>query len=580
MIPAPPSVAEPFTFEPVRIGPSWQRGEDGRFLLPELTLGWHVLAWTKLYLQHSWDRPWTYTAEQARLTLWWFAVDENLEWLFDQGVLQRLKGWGKDPVGATWAAVEFVGPSRPSGEFAGQGNPLGIPAGQPLGRPHPDAWVQIAAVSQTQTKNTMRLFPGLFTKRAKEEFQLDIGKELIYAHKGAQMIEAVTSSPATLEGARATFVLKNEPHHWTGSNAGHDMADVIDRNATKSSDGAARYLSITNAYEPGEDSVAEREREAYEAVESGKSLASRIMYDALEAPPDAPLSAEAAPAVVEAIRGDSTWLDINRIVRSILDTKNPPSRSRRFWYNQIVAAEDAWLAPYRWDACSRPDLQVGVGEEIVAFFDGSKSDDATGLVGCRVSDGHVFQIGVWQRPPGLDSKRTWTVPRHAVDTAVDEMFANYRVLAFFADPGAGNDDEGERYWDRYIDGWAERYGKRLLLRATKTGANVHAVMWDMRSPARQELFTTACERVHADVMERQLTHDGAKMLRQHAINARRRTNPWGVTIGKEHRESARKIDLAVCAVGARMVRRTQLNSHEWQKKRRRARGKGRVVVLR
>ncbi|MEV4672729.1 hypothetical protein AB0K34_13825 [Actinomadura sp. NPDC049382] len=572
-------VESSFSFDPVRIGPSWQRNEQGGWLLPKLTLGWHALAWTKLYLQHSQDRPWRYTAEQARLTLWWYAVDENLEWLFDQGVLQRLKGWGKDPVGATWSAIELVGPSRPSGEFAREGNALGIPAGQPLGQPHPDAWVQIAAVSQTQTKNTMRLFPGLFTKRAKEEFQLDIGKELIYAHKGAQMIEAVTSSPATLEGARATFVLKNEPHHWTSSNAGHDMADVIDRNATKSSDGAARYLSITNAYEPGENSVAEQEREAYELMEAGKSSASRIMYDSLEAPPDAPLSEEAAPAVVEAIRGDSTWLDIDRIVRSILDPKNPPSRSRRFWYNQIVAAEDAWLAPYQWDACKRGDLQVGEGEEIVAFFDGSKSDDATGLVGCRVSDGHVFQIGVWQRPPGLDTKAVWNVPRHAVDAAVDDMFARYKVLAFFADPGSGNDDEGERYWDRYIDGWAERYGKRLLLRATKAGTNVHAVMWDMRSPSRQELFTAACERVHADVVERQLTHDGAKMLRQHVVNARRRTNPWGITIGKEHRESARKIDLAVCAVGARMVRRMLLNSHEWQKKRKSA-GKGRVVVLR
>lgn len=568
-----------FSFDPVRIGPSWQRNEQGGWLLPKLTLGWHVLAWTKLYLQHGRDRPWKYTGEQARLTLWWFAVDENLEWVFDQGVLQRLKGWGKDPVGATWSAVELVGPSRPSGEFAKKDNPLGIPVGQPLGMPHPEAWVQLAAVSQTQNKNTMRLFPGLFTKRAKEEFQLDIGKELIYAHKGAQMLEAVTSSPATLEGARATFVLKNEPHHWTSSNAGHDMADVIDRNATKSSDGAARYLSITNAYEPGEDSVAEREREAYELAEAGKSAASRIMYDSLEAPPDAPLSEEAAPAVVEAIRGDSTWLDIDRIVRSILDTKNPPSRSRRFWYNQIVAAEDAWLAPYQWDACVRPDTEVAEGEEVVAFFDGSKSDDATGLVACRVSDGHVFQVGVWQRPAGLDSKAPWLVPREDVNRVVDEMFGRYKVLAFFADPAWTSDAEGERYWDRYIDGWAGRYGKRLLLKATKTGANPHTVMWDMGAPSRQEQFTAACERVHADVVERQLTHDGAKMLRQHVVNARRRTNPWGITIGKEHRESARKIDLAVCAVGARMVRRMLLNSHEWQKKRKSA-GKGRVVVLR
>jgi hypothetical protein len=57
-------------------------------------------------------------------------------------------------------------------------------------------------------------------------------------------------------------------------------------------------------------------------------------------------------------------------------------------------------------------------------------------------------------------------------------------------------------------------------------------------------------------------------------NARRRPNKYGVGIGKEHRESRRKIDLAVCAVGARMrwrqVRLTQKTGSP---------GKGRVIVM-
>ena len=87
------------------------------------------------------------------------------------------------------------------------------------------------------------------------------------------------------------------------------------------------------------------------------------------------------------------------------------------------------------------------------------------------------------------------------------------------------------------------------------------------------------DRFYRDVLERQLTHDGSKELRRHVANARRRTNAWGYTIGKEHRESARKIDLAVCAIGARMLRRMVMNSPTWAK-RSRVRGKGRVVVLR
>ncbi|WP_370421966.1 terminase [Streptomyces sp. QH1-20] len=492
-------------------------------------------------------------------------------------MFQRLKGHGKDPLAATYGAVEFVGPCRPSGRLAGPEHPSGVPEGQPLGQPHPEAWVQLAAVTQSQTKNTMVLFPGLFTPRALAEYAIDLGKEVIYAHKGRSRLEAVTSSPRSLEGGRTTWTLLNEPHHWLANNSGHEMAAVIERNATKSADGSSRTLAITNAYEPGEDSVAERTREAWEAAQAGRAVDTGLLYDSLEAPPGAKLNAAWAPAVIRAVRGDATWLDIDRIVASILDVRNPASRSRRFWYNQITAAEDAWMAPYEWDACARPDLEPADGDEVVLFLDCSKSDDSTGLVACRMSDGHVVTLGVWQRPPQVD---VWNVPREDVDGVVDHAFSRFRVLAFFADPGTGEDQaDGSRYWDRFIDAWAERYGARLLVHATSTGTRRHAVEWDMGGDRRrQEEFTHAVERAEVDILERQVTHDGHKVMRTHVRNARRRTNAFGITIGKEHRASARKVDLAVCMVGARMLRRLVINSSKYGK-RPRARGKGRVIVL-
>nr|MBQ1167158.1 terminase [Streptomyces sp. A73] len=69
------------------------------------------------------------------------------------------------------------------------------------------------------------------------------------------------------------------------------------------------------------------------------------------------------------------------------------SRSRRFWFNQIIAAEDAFLARYEWDAHPHEGLDLVSRDELVLFFDGSKSDDATGLVGCRLSDGLVKTFG-------------------------------------------------------------------------------------------------------------------------------------------------------------------------------------------
>lgn len=530
-------------WEPVKIGPTWQV-DGGRWVLPAISLGWEMLAWSGAYLQVSRDEPWVWTDEQARFLLWWYAVDESGRFLYRDGVLQRLKGFGKDPIGAGIGEFEHVGPNIVK-DFGSDG--------QPIGEPHPDPWVQIAAVSLEQTKNTMRLLPSMVSPRAQAEYGLMIGKESAYS--GHRFLQAVTSSPATLQGARSTFVLLNETHEWIASNGGHDMEYVLQNNSTKSKGGTARTLRITNAYEPGQDSVAEHDREAWEAVQAGRAADTGLLYDSLEAAPDAPLTLEAAPEVVRSVRGDSTWLDVERIVQSIADVRNPPSRSRRFWYNQIVAAEDAWLTPQEFDQCKADEdhAPLADGDRVFLFMDGSKSDDATAVVGCREADGYVFTVGIWQRPPRAQD--SWTVDRGKVDKAVRDAMERFEVVGLWADPSdARDDDTGERFWEPVLDEWARDFGQQLALHAVKTGPRRHAVIWDMRQSSNTQTFTEHAERFVSDVSDRRLTHDGDALLVQHIRNARRRPNKWGVSLSKEHRESPRKIDAAVCAVGARMMR--------------------------
>lgn len=547
---------------PVTIGPTWQMDGD-RWSLPERTLGWQVLAWCGRWLQLAQGVAWRFTDEQARFILWWYAIDDRGVFLFRDAVLQRLKGWGKDPLGACLCMVELLGPCR----FGGWSD-----SGEPIGVDSVDAWVQTAAVSLQQTRNTMALLPGLVTDEAKTRYRVQIGAQTVHALGERRFIQAVTSSPATLEGARATFVLLNEVQHWMGANGGHDMAAVIERNATKSPDGAARSLRITNAYEPGLDSVAERDREAWEAVQDGRAPDTGLLYDTVEAPPEAPLTAEAAPSVVEAVRGDSVWLSTGRIVASILDSRNPASLSRRFWYNQVVAAEDAWVAPHDVGraAVDEPVL-VGPREPIVLFFDGSKSDDSTGLVGCRLSDGYGFVLGVWQRPAGPRGNG-WIVPRPEVDAAVVAAFRAFEVTAFWADPSDTRDDTGERFWESLIDDWHRLYGRRLAVWAVQTGTRRHAVAWDMRDPAHDRDFTLAAMRFVSELEAGQVSYEKSAALLTHLRNARRRPNRHGVSLAKEHRESARKVDLAVCLVGARMLRRAVLNKEAGSRRR-----TGRVV---
>lgn len=88
-------------YTPVALGPTWRRDADNRFVLPELTLGWQILGWTADMLQHSTGQPWRYTDEQARLTLWWYAIDHNGRFIYRDGVIQRLKGWGR-PAKTPW----------------------------------------------------------------------------------------------------------------------------------------------------------------------------------------------------------------------------------------------------------------------------------------------------------------------------------------------------------------------------------------------------------------------------------------------------------------------------------------------
>lgn len=505
--------------------------------LPERSLGWAVLAWILENLSQpdgpdagSAFRP---TNEQARFVLWFYAIDEAGRFLHRRAVLRRVKGWGKDPLAATLCAVELLGPCR----FAGwdeHGEPIVVTASAP--------WVQTAAVSREQTRNTMTLFPGLFPAATVSEYGLQIGKEIIYSAASGGRIEAVTSSPRALEGARPTLVVANETHHWIRSNGGHEMASAIRRNLAKNRDGQARLLEITNAHLPGEESVAELSYDAWQAVEAGKSKATGLLYDSREAPPGTMLAdRDSLRTGLLAARGDSRWLDVDRLIEEIYDPATPASTSRRYYLNQVVPAEDSWTTPHEWDSCAVGE-GLADGDTIALGFDGSKNDDATALIACRIEDGLLVPLGIWEPPDGPDAVG-WEVPREEVAGLVEQTFTRFHVVGYYADVA---------HWESYVDAWSVEYGPDLSVKATMR----NAVAWDMRT--RQHLHTWAAEAFNQAIESRTTRHNGDLVLRRHVLNARRRPNRWGITFGKEHRESSRKVDALAAAVLARMARQDYL----------------------
>jgi len=512
--------------------------------LPKLTLFPEIMAWGKrIILQPDGPdagSPFKLTPEQEHFLLWWYAVDSAGRFVYRRGMLRRMKGWGKDPLGAYICAVELVGPSRFDHFDA---------TGWPRAKAHDAAWVQTAAVSREQTKNTMTLFPGMLSQTFIDRYKVDIGKEIIYANRGKQRIEAVTSSPRSLEGARSTFVLKNETHLWFGPNEGHEMANVIARNLAKSRDGSARSLAISNAHEPGADSDAEHDFEAYEKIRTGKSRATGFLYDNLEAPPDTDIyDPESLRAGLIAARGDSVWLDVDRLIEEIYDPNTKVSNARRFYLNHITATEDAWVSRQEWDACTAPRKLIP-GEEITLGLDGSKSDDHTILTACAISDSHLVPLAIFEP----SKYASGVVPLRDVDSMVRRAFEVYDVVGFLSDV---------KELESYIDLWEEQLGDDLCVRSNAH----HAIAFDMRQRKREA--TMAIEALYDAIIERQCSHDGDAATSQYVYNARRAPNPFGISIRKENPSSDKKIDFTVTAALARKARQDYLLLPDNKKRRR------------
>ena len=536
------------------IGPTWQRRRDGSWHLPEKSLGWDIINWMAKYLRQpngpNAGEPFLPTLEQARFLLWWYAVDERGKFAYRKGIFRRMKGHGKDPLVASMSLAELGGPVVFSRWDEN---------GEPVGTRRSAAWIQVVAVRQDQTRNTFTLFPAMASRELKDLLKLQINKTIIHSEDGG-MIEAITASPLAMEGKRPTFVIKNETQWWLENNNGHEMANVIQGNVDKAAFGGCRVLSICNAHRPGEESDAEQDWEAYQDVLAGDAVDTGLLYDALEAPADTPVSeiAEASEdpelyselmeklrqGLIEA-RGDSVWLDVDTLIQSILDVKNDITESRRKFLNQINAREDSWIAPAEWDRCFQQDLRpLEYGDAITLGFDGSRGNDWTALVACRVEDAALFTLKVWN-PEKYDGQ----IPKGQVNSQVEHTFAHYDVRAFRADV---------REFESYIDQWAVKYGKKLRLKSTAK----HPIAFEMRGANSEanKMFTMDCARFEDAVLEQQLSHQGDAVLRQHILNAHRRPNAHGVSIGKASKDSSRKIDAAVCAVMAFGARQELLMS--------------------
>lgn len=516
--------------------------------IPELTLGWEAALWAESWLiqpNGPWaGQPFTLTKGQLRFLLHWYGVNDDGSWIYHHGVRRLAKGSGKSPFAGVLSLIEFCAPVRLYDfDPDSPGGVVGKSVDMPL--------VQIAATSKDQTANTMRMVRAFAPKGSLvvDQFLLDPGKTKYYrAPEGT--LEVITSSATSAEGAEGSFCVADETEHWKPANGGVELHSTIMDNLAKS---GSRMLETSNAWVPGEDTVAEATWDSWVAQEEGRVQSdTKILYDARIAPSRTDIDdEESLRTALEFVYADCPWQNIQPIINRIWSPAAKQNDSQRKYLNRPASSNDAWMTEGSLLSVIDRSRTVDQGEEIAMFFDGSKSNDHTALIGCCIEDGHVFTIGVWEPEKALGEE----VDVKAIDLAVKATTERYTVKGFFGDV---------KEWESFVKvSWVEHFEEAgTLVVDASGGKDPQKIAWDMRAKVFD--FTRACELVQAEINRGEFTIDGHPTLIRHILNARTKTNRFGESIGKESPKSPKKIDAAVCMIGARMVRRLVMAADDSQ----------------
>lgn len=531
------------------------------------TLGFEVIDWISEMLAAP-DRgdyePFLLYPEQEDFVLRYYEINPATgKRRFRRGVISRPRGWGKSPFLAALAIVEALGPVLPDG-WDSQGQPVGKPWSEvrtPL--------VQIAAVSETQTKNTWSPLLEMLQGPVIDAYPgLEPLDTFVNLPRGR--IEPITSSARTVKGNKPVFAVLDQTEEWVRSNRGNRLAETMRINAAKI---GGTTIESPNAFIPGEGSVAEESAAFWAKIREGRARDDGLYYDHREAPPETDMTDRVSLlSGLTYTYGDSAdrnggHVDLDTLVATIWDPSTDPQTARADFLNQITHASDSWISQPEWAGVAAADKVVGRGEEIVLGFDGSRRrnrgvTDATALVGCRVSDGHLFLLGCWEQPDGPFGQ-DWQVPTIEVLAAVEDAFREYKVVGMYADPAR---------WESHVAKWEADHGRRLKLKSSTQ----HPIEWWMTG-GRSNQIVRALEKFRSSVVDGELSHDGSSVLTRHILNARRRESRSGIQIMKEHPDSPRKIDAAIAAVLAWQARVDAMAKGLGRMKTGKS---GRVVVLR
>jgi hypothetical protein len=522
------------------------------------SLGWLGLAWIEHFCVHgpgdvqgislnpSVGGSLPLDDEFAGIIVDNYALETSGRRMYDSVFTSRAKGRAKSELAGFEVLFEGFGPCRFAGfadggeQFRWRDFTYTYQPGEPMGRPIVYPVIRCLATEEGQAGNTYdNVYFNLTEGPLSEGLASNVaGLTRTLLPHGGEIIPS-TASNAAKDGGKETFVVFDESHLYVLPEL-RRMYATVRRNLAKRKAAEPWSHETSTMYLPGEDSVAEESHKLAKLILAGKTKRSRLLFDHVEAPADVDLTDEASllAALREVYGPFSDSMDLQRVIDEIWDPRNDVSDSRRYYLNQPTSATDAWVTQPEWKACLDTDKVVADRDPVTLGFDGSRKrargvTDATALVGCRVADGHLFEIQVWEQPSG-PAGVDWQVPAVEVDAAVRSAFSRYNVVGFYCDPAK---------WETYVAGWEAAYSDKLKVKASRE----HPCEWWMTG-GRASITVRALREFHNALTDKEMTHDGSHHLTKHVLAARRRPSRVGLQISKENPDSPNKIDAAIAAV--------------------------------
>lgn len=450
--------------------------------------------------------------------------DKADAFVFRRSQLVRAQKWGKSPLIAAFVCVEGVGPVLFAGwaqagdvydcrdHGCGCGWVYEYEPGEPMGRLWSTPLIQITATSEDQTDNTYAALRPMIEQGPLADLIPKTGEEFIRL-PGDGRIDTVTAKANSRLGQRVTFVPQDETGLWVKSNGGHKLATTQRRGLAGM---GGRAIETTNAWNPAEDSIAQRTFEA---------TAKDINKDFRQPPANLSFGDRRdRHKIFQFNYAGAPWVSIASVEAEAAELmQKNRSEAERFFGNRIVAGDGTWLPNVDlWDR-REERIEVQPRTKVCLGFDGSDNNDWTGI---RLETLDYYQF----TPTYLDGRKTlWKpeqwggrVPRSEVHAAVDHLASEFEIVRAYCDP---------HMWETEIDEWASKFGDRTFIK------------WPTSSVARMHM---SLERFRTDIVDEdsKFRHDGDEEASQHMRNAVVRARPGErYILGKpsEHQ----KIDLVM-----------------------------------